>query len=115
MRDYPPDFKPQCCGRLEYLGDSVMNAEEYDEAILQYTVALSLNPVAPQDLLRKRSKAHASEEKWEDVLNDANEVARFSSSSFCMLMSDAQLIMLDLSSTRGSMPRYMVWDAIKTQ
>ena len=72
------EFKFTCCGKLERLGDNGVNANEYDEAILQYTTALSLNPVALQDLLDKRSKAHASKGEWEDALNDANEVVHFS-------------------------------------
>ena len=87
MCDYPPsDFKSRCYGKLERLGDSTMNAKEYDKAILQYTTALSLNPPTPQHLLGKRSKARASNGEWNDALNDANEVAHFNSSDFLLLM-----------------------------
>ena len=55
-----------------------MNAKEYDAAVLQYTIALSLNPATLPDLLGKRSKAHAGKGEWEDALHDANEVTRFS-------------------------------------
>ena len=54
-----------------------MNARQYDEAILQYTTALSLNPTTTQNLLGKRSKANAGKGEWEDALNDANEVAQY--------------------------------------
>ena len=90
MHDYlSSDFKSTCCGKLEHLGDSAVNAKEYDEAILQYTTVLSLNPVTLQDLLGKRSKAHASKGDWEDALNDANEVAYFSLFQLHMLMYGA--------------------------
>ena len=56
-----------------------MNAKEYDVAVLQYTAALSLNPTTLQDLLGKRSKAHAGKGEWEDALGDANEITRFNS------------------------------------
>ena len=76
LRDPPPsDFKSKCCGKLGDLGDHSMNAGQYDEAILEYTTALALNPTTLQDLLGKRSKAHAGGGKWEDALSDANQVA----------------------------------------
>ena len=59
-----------------------MNAKEYDVAVLQYTTALSLNPVTLEDLLGKRSKAHAGKGEWEDALSDANEVTHFISFKF---------------------------------
>ena len=51
-----------------------MNTKQYDEAVSQYTAALSLDPANPQDLLVKLSMACA-EGKWKVALNDANEVA----------------------------------------
>ena len=71
------DFRWRCRNKLEDLGDSAMNAKQYDEAISQYTAALSLDPVSAQDLLVKRSGIYAGKGKWEDVLNDANEVVYF--------------------------------------
>ena len=102
MHDCPSsDFSSVCCGKLEHLGDSAVNAKEYDEAIWQYTTALSLDPVALQDLLGKRSEAHAGRGKWEDALNDANEVAHFSLLQLEMLICDTQVIKLDPSSPLG--------------
>ena len=102
MGDYPSlDFKSTCCGKLDYLGDGALNAKRYDEAILQYTTALSLNPIALQDLLGKRSKAHASRGEWEDALNDANEVAYINLFPFHKLMGSAQVVKLDPSSPLG--------------
>ena len=54
-----------------------MEANQYDEAVSQYTAALSLDPSSPQDLLVKRSKAHANKAEWKDALNDANQVVYF--------------------------------------
>ena len=71
------DFESRSRGKLEDLGDSSMNAGQYDEAILQYTTALSLNPTTLQNLLGKRSKACAGKGEWENALNDANEVAHY--------------------------------------
>ena len=78
-----------------------MNAEEYDKAILQYTTALSLNPVAPHVLLIKRSKAHASKGEWEDALSDAHEVAHFHSFNFLSANGCTQVIKFDRSSPLG--------------
>ena len=75
--DHPPsDFKSRCRGKLEVLGDSAANAKQYDESIAQYTAALSLDPVTPQDLLVKRSNALAGKGARVDALNDAKEWAR---------------------------------------
>ena len=95
------DFESRCCCKLQDLGDSSMIARQYDDAISQYTNALSLNPATSQVLLGKRSKAYASKGKWEDALNDANKVACFNSLQFPMLMGGAQIIKLDPSSPLG--------------
>ena len=52
-----------------------MDARQFDEAISQYTIVLTLNPTTPQTLLGKRSKAHAGKGQWENALNDPNKVA----------------------------------------
>ena len=78
-----------------------MNAKQYDEAILQYTMALSLVPTRPQDLLVKRSKAFAAAGIWKDALNDANEVAHFQFLEFMVFMGTSQVIKLDPSSPLG--------------
>ena len=54
-----------------------MHAKQYDEAISQYTIALSLDPLSPQDLLVKRSTSYARKGLWMDALNDANQVTHF--------------------------------------
>ena len=56
-----------------------MSVKHYNEAVSQYTAALSLDPTSPQGLLVKRSKAHANKGEWKDALNDANEVVYFQS------------------------------------
>ena len=78
-----PDFKCRCYSKLEDLGDSALNARQYDGAISQYTAALSLDPADPQDLLMKRSNAWMGKGAREDALNDAKEWTRL------MLTSDS--------------------------
>ena len=78
-----PDFKYRCPSKLEDLLDSALNARQYDGAISKYTVALSLDPSSPQDLLIKRSMAGADKGEWKDALNDANEVVYFQCIQFC--------------------------------
>ncbi|KAF8547208.1 hypothetical protein OG21DRAFT_1501672 [Imleria badia] len=72
-------FTSRCCGKLEDLGDTTMATRQYDEAISQYSAALSLNPA--QVLFVKRSKAYAEKGLWEDALNDANMVITLDPSS----------------------------------
>ena len=45
------DFKFRCRRKLEDLGDTTLNAQQYDEAITHYTAALSLNLTTPQTLV----------------------------------------------------------------
>ena len=44
------DFKQRFSKKLECLGGDAMNAQQLDEAISEYLVALSLDPAAPQGL-----------------------------------------------------------------
>ena len=53
-----------------------MLASQYDEAISQYTAALSLGSAGPQGLLMKQSNAWAGKGVREGALNDAKEWAR---------------------------------------
>ena len=68
------DFRRRCSGKLEELGDAATSAGRHDDAISHYSVALSLNPDAPQDLFIKRSDAYLASGLWKDALNDANKV-----------------------------------------
>ena len=70
------DFKSRYRSKLEDLGDSAVNAGQYDEAISRYTVALSLDLANSQDLLVKRSNACVGKGEREDALNDAKEWVR---------------------------------------
>ncbi|KAG9310443.1 hypothetical protein JVU11DRAFT_9583 [Chiua virens] len=67
------DFKSRSCKRLQNQGDAAMTVERYEEATSLYSTALSLNPIFPQALLVKRSKAYAARGMWDDAMNDINE------------------------------------------
>jgi hypothetical protein len=60
--------------KLESFGDIAMRTERHDDAILQYSTALSFDSESPPDLLVKRSKAYIAKGLWKDALNDANKV-----------------------------------------
>ena len=83
------NFKRRSSGKLEGLGDTAMNAERHDVAISQYSVALSLNPAAPQGLFIKRSNAYIARGLWQDALNDANKARPF---------VPCRLVLIDASS-----------------
>ncbi|KAF8548910.1 hypothetical protein OG21DRAFT_1500722 [Imleria badia] len=75
------DFQSRCGRKLEDLGDLAMGARRHEEAISKYSAALSLDPINPQVLFVKRSKARANLGFWKDALNDANEVIMANPSS----------------------------------
>lgn len=56
------------------MGDAATHLQAHDEAIEQYSVALSLNPPTARSLYLKRSKARAITSLWEDAISDADEV-----------------------------------------
>ncbi|KAF8557067.1 TPR-like protein [Imleria badia] len=75
------DFTQRCAEKLERLGDVAADAHQHDEAITQYSIALSLNPVIPQGVLMKRSKVYIAKGSWEDALEDANKIITLDPSS----------------------------------
>ena len=54
-----------------------MDAKLYDEAINQYSAALSLDAGIPRGLIMKRSKVYITMGLWEDAINDTNQVCPF--------------------------------------
>ena len=56
------------------LGDTAMDSNNYDEAIKQYSDALTLDPTNQSDILLKRSKVRAVMGSWEQALVDADKV-----------------------------------------
>ena len=79
------DFRHRSSKKLEYLGDAAMSAERLDEAISEYSAALSLDAPAPQGLFIRRSKAYIARGMWGDALNDANQVRSFVSCRFILV------------------------------
>lgn len=54
-----------------------MHIQRHDEAISEYSAALSLDPALPQNLFIKRSKAHVAKGLWNNGLQDADKVRPF--------------------------------------
>ncbi|KAI6156844.1 hypothetical protein BKA82DRAFT_4345875 [Pisolithus tinctorius] len=75
------DFTQKCAVTLEHAGDDAFGSSKHDEAIAQYSAALSLSPQSPANLLIKRSRARAANELWEEALQDANEAVKEDPSS----------------------------------
>ena len=59
------------------LGDAAADDERHEDAVMQYSAALSLNPPIPQDILVKRSKVYLARNLWKDALDDINRVCHF--------------------------------------
>jgi hypothetical protein len=70
-------FKQRLSRKLEDLGNAALRAQRDDDAISEYSLALSLDPTSPQDLLIKRSKAYVAKGLWENGLKDADQVRLF--------------------------------------
>ncbi|KAI6142676.1 hypothetical protein BKA82DRAFT_738636 [Pisolithus tinctorius] len=68
------DFTQKCAATLERLGDDVFGSSRHDNAITQYSAALSPSPPSPTSLLIKRSRTRATKGLWEEALRDTNEV-----------------------------------------
>jgi len=64
-----------------------MIAQQYNKAISEYSVALSLDPPAPQGLFIRRSKAYIASGLWGVALDDANKVRSLVSCKFILLNS----------------------------
>jgi hypothetical protein len=77
------ECKSRCCEKLEALGDIAIGARQHDEAILQYSAALSLNPTTPEALFAQRRNARVVTGMWEDAFNDANEACHFCFTPVC--------------------------------
>ncbi|KAG8214193.1 hypothetical protein J3R82DRAFT_10984 [Butyriboletus roseoflavus] len=71
--EWVTDFMRRCIATFETEGDTASSSGNHEEAINQYSVALSLDPTA-HGLFLKRSKARALKALWEDALRDANKV-----------------------------------------
>ncbi|KAF8555612.1 hypothetical protein OG21DRAFT_1483751 [Imleria badia] len=67
------DFRQRCASKLEHLGDVAADAQQYAEAITQYSTALSLKPPVPNFFIM-RSKMYMAKGLWEDALEDTNQV-----------------------------------------
>ncbi|KAH7905044.1 hypothetical protein BJ138DRAFT_1165467 [Hygrophoropsis aurantiaca] len=74
-------FKHRCGEKLQICADAAMQAQQYDEAIEQYSSALSFQPPNADVLLIKRSKARTMNGSWEGALEDANKVIELVPSS----------------------------------
>lgn len=70
----PLEFK-QCLAKdLVHIGDAAADSRRQDEAIFQYSAALSLNPASPQSIYIKRSKVYMEMGAWEHALDDTKLV-----------------------------------------
>jgi hypothetical protein len=66
-------FRRHLSRKLEDLGDAAIVAQRHNEAISEYSLALSLDPTSPQGLI-KRSKAYVAKGLWGNGLEDADKV-----------------------------------------
>ncbi|KIK14068.1 hypothetical protein PISMIDRAFT_17551 [Pisolithus microcarpus 441] len=71
--DQIADFIQKCIMMLGRVGDEASSSSKHDDAITQYSAALSFCPPSPADLLIKQSTAQAARGLWEDALQDVNE------------------------------------------
>lgn len=81
LRDnFVSDFKRRFSKKLEFRGDLAVDDRRYDEAISEYSAALSFDPASP-GLFIKRSETYLARGSWNDGLDDANEVCLIASRS----------------------------------
>ena len=71
------DLRQRYLEKLEHLGDTAVDAWQYDVAISHYSTTLSFNSPSPQGILIKRSKARVATRSWQQALDNANQVRLF--------------------------------------
>ncbi|KAI6018342.1 hypothetical protein EDC04DRAFT_2941978 [Pisolithus marmoratus] len=76
IKDWINDLSRKCATTLERDGDEAFGSVKHDDAIAQYSDALSLNPPSRAGLLIKRSRALAAKGLWKDALQDAGEAVK---------------------------------------
>ena len=69
----PLAFRQRCTEKLEHLGDLATEAQKLDDAITQYSAALSLDLPIPHVFI-KRSKVYMAKRLWKEALVDATQV-----------------------------------------
>ena len=84
------DFRQRSSKNLVHFGDTALDSQRHDEAVSNYTTALSLDPPSPQGILIKRSKAYLAAGSWKQALDDSNQVSPF----FCPGQSCSLIIRL---------------------
>ncbi|KAI6044461.1 hypothetical protein EDC04DRAFT_2889916 [Pisolithus marmoratus] len=63
--DWIAEFTKKCITTLGHVGDEASASAKHDDAIIQYSAALSLSPPSLAGLLIKRSRARAAKALWE--------------------------------------------------
>ncbi|KAF8549253.1 hypothetical protein OG21DRAFT_613435 [Imleria badia] len=66
-------FRQRSAEKPERLGDAAADAQQPNDAIAQYSAALSLELPIPHVFI-KRSKVYMAMGLWEDALDDANQI-----------------------------------------
>lgn len=66
-------FRQRCTQKLEQLGDLAVNTQQLDDAITQYSAALSLDLTIPHVFI-KRSRVYMAKRLWKEALGDATQV-----------------------------------------
>ncbi|KAF8552471.1 hypothetical protein OG21DRAFT_1443452 [Imleria badia] len=74
-------FRQRAAEKLEHLGDLAVDAQQLDDAITQYSAALSLDPPIPHIFI-KRSKVYMAKRLWKEALDDAKQAITLDPSSW---------------------------------
>ncbi|KAG8221675.1 WD40-repeat-containing domain protein [Butyriboletus roseoflavus] len=117
------EFKQRCAEKLACFGDAAADAQRHNDAIIQYSTALSLNPARPQDFFIKRSKEYVAKWSWEDALADTSQVIMldpFSPWGYESVLTEWAKVKLTDESWRDALttavgftvPRLMIYRAI---
>ncbi|KAI6045482.1 hypothetical protein EDC04DRAFT_3137168 [Pisolithus marmoratus] len=69
--DWVLDSSKKCGTTLEHMVEKAFVSAELDVGLAQYSDVPPLDPLSPTGLLIRRSRARATEELWEDALQDA--------------------------------------------
>lgn len=89
----PSDFRYRCSEKMGRFGDAAMDSQQHNEAIQDYSAALSIHPADTPGFFILRSKICMANSLWEEAIHEAQQVHQFFFTEFIIV--DTMIRQLD--------------------